>query len=70
MTKRNLKEAAKELGIKIVNAKHPKDAQCVGIHLLNPSVDELADAVNVAERDMFPRIVIHNSKTWPQAKAA
>lgn len=31
----------------------------IGIHLLNPSQDEIDDAVSVAERDMFPAIYIH-----------
>lgn len=70
MSKRELIEAANQIGIKVIKAKNAKDAQCVGVHLLNPTLDELMDAVNVAERDMFPRVVIHNSRTWPQAKAA
>lgn len=70
MSRRELIKAANEIGIKVVKAKNPKDAQSVGIHLLNPTLDELQDAIMTAERDLFPRIVIHSNATWPVAAKA
>jgi hypothetical protein len=70
MSKRRLIEAAKEVGIQVIKARHAKDAQRIGVHLLNPTAQELESAIYTAERDMFPAIVIHNSRTWPQAEAA
>lgn len=68
MTKLRLIKAANEMGIEVMKARNSKDAQAIGVHLLNPTVDELARAVDVAERDMFPRVVIHNARTWPQSE--
>lgn len=60
-------ELASELGIEIKIAKNLKDQNRIAIHLLNPDLDELEDALQTAERDMFPTIVIHTVKTWPAA---
>ena len=64
MSQRKLIQAAKEIGIQVIKAKHSGDAQRVAIHLLNPTTDDLLDAINTAEKDMFPAIVIHNNATW------
>lgn len=64
-----LKEAVEaKLGIfkvKILKAKKG-DASKQGIHILEPSEEELAQAVEQAERDMFPIIYTHTKATWPK----
>jgi ribonucleotide monophosphatase NagD (HAD superfamily) len=70
MSKRELIESAKEIGIQVIKARNSKDANRIGVHLLNPTAQELESAIYTAERDMFPAIVIHNSRTWPQADKA
>lgn len=54
----DLFDLANELGIKIINAKE-SDKTNIGIHLLAPDLDDLEDALQVAERDMFPAIYIY-----------
>ncbi len=56
--RQDLFDLAIELGIKIKIAKE-SDFASIGIHLLHPDLDELEDAINVAERDMFTTIYIH-----------
>lgn len=36
----------------------------IGIHLANPDHDEIVDAIQVAERDMFPAIYIYDVKEF------
>jgi len=55
---------AADLGIKIIMAASVVDSNRVAIHLLNPNLDDLEDAIMTAERDNFPAIVIHSNATW------
>lgn len=64
MRRQELFDVAHELGIKIVVAQTKQDSNRIAIHLLNPNLDALEDAINVAERDSFPAIVIHSNKTF------
>lgn len=58
-----LKEVAKEMGIDIKIAKSG-DAYKQGIHKLYATLDDIQDALDVAERDLFKTIYIHNRNTW------
>lgn len=66
MTRLELFEQAAELGVKIIQAQSKKDNMRVAIHLLNPTLCEMEDALCVAERDMFLAIVVHTEKTFPK----
>jgi urease accessory protein UreE len=57
-------DLAHELGIRVLNAQSGADKFEVAIHLLYPNLDALEDALQVAERDNFQMIYIHNSQTW------
>lgn len=61
-------ELADELGIDIRNVIHPLQATMLGIHLLSPNLDELADAIQTAERDQFSVIWIHSNATFKGAR--
>lgn len=58
-----LREIAAEQGIAIKVAK-PGDASKQGIHKLYPDMHDMHDAMDVAQRDGFTTIYIHNSNTW------
>lgn len=60
---REIAEAAQSIGVKIIRVKK-HDHSMIGIHLLMPNQRELEDALNVAERDLFPAIYIHKFSTW------
>lgn len=51
-------------GIRVVRVKTARQTQRIGIHLLHPTQAELEDAVNVALRDLFPVVFIHDFNTW------
>jgi hypothetical protein len=61
----DLMDQAAELGVSIVHAQSASDQTRIAIHLLEPSLDELESALETAERDMFPAIVVHSKLTWP-----
>lgn len=61
---RELYDKAFDLGIKVINATKEADKYLVGIHLLSPDIAELEDALNTAERDLYPTIIIHSNKTF------
>lgn len=65
MRRDELFDMAAEIGVQIKIAKTTKDSQAIAIHLLNPEIDEVASALETAERDMFPTIMIHTELTWP-----
>lgn len=56
--RQELFDIAHDNGIKILTAK-AGDQYKVGIHLLHPDLDALADALDTAIKDMFPAIYIH-----------
>lgn len=56
-------------GIEIVLATRPEEKSMIAIHLLNPTEDELMDALETAQKDLFPRIVIHGEETWFRKQA-
>jgi len=56
--------------VKVIKAKSQKDQNRVAIHLLNPTQSEIDDAMERAERDLFPAIVLHTVATWPSRDAA
>lgn len=58
-----LREIGLEENIEIKRAKRG-DYSKIGIHLLYPTIDELHDAFDTAQKDMFPAIYIHTSYTW------
>lgn len=63
--RQELFDIAHQLGIKVINAHNvPNPRKLIAIHLLNPDLDALEDALQVAERDMFPAIVLHSNQTW------
>ena len=64
MRRQELFDFAHEIGVKVINAKSKDDNQKIAIHLLNPNLDALEDALCVAERDQFSMIVIHSNETW------
>lgn len=53
------------IGVKLIYASNVGQNGIVGIHLLNPSLDEVHDALERCERDGFSRIIIHSIMTWP-----
>lgn len=59
-------EHFKENGL-VVDAK-AGDAGKQGIHLLNPTQDEIDDAIERCERDGFSTIYRHTARTWPKGK--
>jgi len=66
--RQDLIDLAAELGIQIKVAKE-SDRNAIGIHLLHPDLEALEDALQVAERDMFPAIYIHrgNPRSFSQS---
>lgn len=56
---------AEELGVVISIARNKKDSQRIAIHLLKPTLEELSQAINTANRDGFGLILLHNASTWP-----
>lgn len=54
--------------IRVEVATSPEAHNLIAIHLLSPDEHALDDAIEIAWRDGFERIVIHNLLTWPQAK--
>jgi hypothetical protein len=66
--RQELFDQAAELGIRIRLAKKVKDANRIAIHLLNPDLDMLEDALHTAERDNFPEIVIHSAATFAKTE--
>lgn len=62
--RQQLFDYADEVNVKIVTALNKSDANRIGIHLLNPGLNELEDAIFSAERDLFPCIVLHSNSTW------
>lgn len=58
-------ERAYMLGVKLVVAQSSMDNQRIAIHLLNPDLSEIDDALDQAERDGFEVIVLHTKLTWP-----
>lgn len=58
-------EAAQMSGIRIENADSAAQCSLNAIHLLNPNIWELTDALDRAERDGFGLILIHTQLTWP-----
>lgn len=48
----------------IERAFDESDASRVAVHVLEPTLNELMDAVEKAERDLFSTIMIHDSTTW------
>jgi hypothetical protein len=53
----------------LAKARTKADAGKQGIHLLNPTQDEITNAWERAAHDLFPIIWIHTAKTWPKAGA-
>jgi len=62
--KNDIFKAAEKLGIEILNAKTKEDGKRTAIHLLNPELNDLEDAVYEAEAKEMVMIVIHNRSTW------
>ena len=66
---KDIRSRLRESGIKVIMAYDDRDASIVAIHLLKPSLREVEDALDTAERDLFETIVIHLSvSTWPMAR--
>lgn len=63
---KEIKERAEEIGCEIIRARSYSENKhmLIGIHILRPTQAELEDALNTAERDMFPRIIIHSFDSW------
>lgn len=59
----SIKQSASNIGIDIKIAKKG-DVGLGGIHVLSPNVESLQDALDVAERDGFSTIFIHDDETW------
>lgn len=63
---KDVREHAEAIGCEIIKAKRHEEGKhkLIGIHLLMPTQQELEDALNTAERDMFSRIIIHTFESW------
>lgn len=65
MSNARITQSIRESGIKVVRVKTNKAAAGkIGIHLLRPTQRELEQAIETAERDMFPAVYIHDFATW------
>lgn len=64
LKKRELKDRAESIGVKLITATRSEDRNIVGIHVVNPTLRDIEDALETAERDLYPAIVIHSMKTW------
>jgi hypothetical protein len=53
---------------KLLKARSIKDNIHCGMHLLNPSLDDLSRAFCDAQKDGFPFIVIHTKRTFRRIK--
>jgi len=63
--KNDLLEMATDMGIKIVNAKSKEDGFIEAIHLLNPTFNQLEDAIFQAHNGgIYSTIIVHNQQTW------
>lgn len=49
---------------KLVKARQIGDSWKQGIHLLNPSQDEISEAFCQASKDLYPKIWIHTKRTF------
>jgi hypothetical protein len=63
--KQELFEMATDIGIKIINARTKDDANVSAIHILNPDMESLEDAIWSASREGFDTVMIHSRQTWP-----
>ena len=66
MTRQDLIECAHDNNIKIVIAKSTSYNRMIAVHLLNPNLEEIEDAIEAAVKDNFETIVIHSVLTWPK----
>lgn len=49
---------------RVIKATQAEDSMIIAIHLLNPLLVEIDDALEVAMKDNFKCIVIHTTKTF------
>lgn len=49
---------------RLIKARDAADSCLVGIHLLNPTADELSEAFCRAQHDLFPSIIVHTRRTF------
>lgn len=61
-----LKAIAKKLGIRILHDFDNTKGHLIGIHLKSPTLDELERAIETAERDMYPNIIIHEGGMYEE----
>lgn len=62
----DIKRHAEAIGVQLIRAKQYTEGKhlLIGIHLLEPTHFELVNALGQAERDLFPRIIIHSFNSW------
>ena len=51
--------AREELDIQIMYAQQGADDSLPGIHVTNPNLDQIAQALDSAESQSMPRVIIH-----------
>jgi hypothetical protein len=62
---KDLLYAAQDNGVTITIATSIKDQNKIAIHLLNPELGEIEDALERAIANNFNTIVLHTIATWP-----
>lgn len=68
MKRKEILDIAEEIGVTIMRARSSSDKERIGIHLFHPTKREVMDALETAERDNFPTIIIHDYVTPPKPK--
>ena len=66
MSKRQyLYNMAYAAGIEVVVSRTEYDQMKVAVHVRNPSLVELEQAIEYATNNGFPRVMIHTDLDWP-----
>jgi hypothetical protein len=52
--------------IDLVKATNSNDKDIEGLHLLNPSQQDINNALARAVRDSYSNVVLHSNRTWKE----
>jgi hypothetical protein len=65
MTEQDILKLAYESGIEVRIAKKEADAQAVGLHLVEPNIEQLLEGIKSALLLGVDMVVIHSKLGWP-----
>ncbi len=65
MTEQDILKLAYESGIEVRIAKKKTDTQAVGLHLVEPNIEQLLEGIKSALLLGVDMVVIHSKLGWP-----